>query len=400
MIPAIRKKYNDSFTELKYQQMIADVQESFPGSIEFRLAETPVFLDAVSKAKFIEAGDAICSVITAPDFRDITQKALQQVATPPNEEGLPDCLVMDFAMCQDAEGSIYPKLIELQGFPSLFALEIMHDKAFRNNFSIPSGYSPYLNGLNEHSYLHFFEKTIKGTKNKKTVLLELFPDQQKTKLDFYLTQQYIQIPIVCVSELIAIGNELFYERDGIQHAIERIYNRVVWDELPKQPIEIQEKANLLLQNLSIEWVNHPNHYYRISKYLMPFLQNPFVPNTVFLSELNPIPSDLENYVLKPLFSFAGQGVIIDVEPHHIKDIADPENWILQEKVAYSSGLVTPTGNAKVEIRLFYFLDKTTGKYIATCNLARISKGKMIGVSYNNTATWVGGSIVYFETDSL
>jgi hypothetical protein len=400
MIPAIRQQYNDSFTELKYQQMIADIQKDFPGSIEFRLAETPVFIDAVSKDKFIQAGDAICSVITAPNFRAITQNALQNVATPPNEESLPDCLVMDFAICQDADGSIHPKLIELQGFPSLFALEMMHDKAFRASFSIPTGFTPYLNGLDEHSYLQFFEKTLKGTNNKKTVLLELFPDQQKTKLDFYLTQQCIHIPIVCVSEITTNGNQLFYERDGIQYPIERIYNRVVWDELPKQPIEIQEKANLLLQDLAIEWVNHPNHYYRISKYLMPFLQNPFVPKTVFVSALDTIPSDLENYVLKPLFSFAGQGVIIDVEPHHISDITNPENWILQEKVDYSNGLVTPTGNAKVELRLFYFLDKSTGKYIATCNLARISKGKMIGVSYNNTATWVGGSIAYFEADSL
>ena len=400
MIPAIRQQYNDSFSAVKYQQMIADIQKDFPGSIEFRLAETPVFLDAVSKAKFIEAGDAICSIITAPNFRAITQKALQHVATPPNEENLPDCLVMDFAICQHADGSIHPKLIELQGFPSLFALEMMHDKAFRANFSIPTGYSPYLNGLDEQSYLHFFEKTVKGTNNKKTVLLELFPDQQKTRLDFYLTQQCIHIPIVCVSEIIVIGKQLFYERNGIQYPIERIYNRIVWDELPKQPIEIQEKANLLLQDLAIEWVNHPNHYYRISKYLMPFLQNSFVPKTVFVSELDAIPNDLENYVLKPLFSFAGQGVIIDVASNHISDIASPENWILQEKVEYSSGLVTPTGNAKVELRLFYFLDKSTEKYIATCNLARISKGKMVGVSYNNTATWVGGSIAYFETTHL
>jgi hypothetical protein len=193
-----------------------------------------------------------------------------------------------------------------------------------------------------------------------------------------------------------LGDKLFYERNGNRYPIERIYNRVVWDELNKQSNEIQDKANLLLQNLEIEWVSHPNHYYRISKFLMPYLNNDFVPKTIFLSELKSIPSDLKNYVLKPLFSFAGQGVIIDVEPFHIKDIQDPEQWILQEKVEYSLGLVTPTGNAKVEVRLFYFLDKSNGKYIATLNLARISKGKMIGVNFNNTASWVGGSIAYFE----
>ena len=398
MIPAIRKAYNEAFTAEKYQQMIADTQNNFPDSIEFRLAETPVFLNKAAKAKFLQAGEAICSVITAPNFQEITQNALKHVATPPNESSLPDCIVMDFAVCQDSDGEIYPKLIELQGFPSLFALEMMHDKAFQKNFTIPDGYSPYLNNLDTKSYLHFFEKIIKGTEGKKTVLLELFPDQQKTKIDFYLTQQLIKIPIVCVSEILTIGDKLYYERDGQLYPIERLYNRVVWDELSKQSNEIQNKANLLLQNLAVEWVSHPNHYYRISKFLMPFLKTAFVPKTFFVAELESIPLDLEHYVLKPLFSFAGQGVIIDVEPHHIKDINDPENWILQEKVEYSSGLITPTGNAKVEVRLFYFLDKLNNKYIATCNLARISKGKMIGVSYNNTATWVGGSIVYFEKD--
>ena len=396
MIADIRQAYNRSFTTEKYQQMIVDTQNNFPGSIEFRLAETPVFLNLSTKEKFLEAGEAICSVITAPNFQEITRNALKHVATPPNETLLPECIVMDFAVCQDTSGNAYPKLIELQGFPSLFALEIMHNKAFQQNFSIPKGFSPYLNDLDEHSYLQLFEKIIKGTEGKKTVLLELFPDQQKTRIDFYLTQQYLQIPIVCVSEIMILGDKLFYERNGNRYPIERIYNRVVWDELNKQSNEIQDKANLLLQNLEIEWVSHPNHYYRISKFLMPYLNNDFVPKTIFLSELKSIPSDLKNYVLKPLFSFAGQGVIIDVEPFHIKDIQDPEQWILQEKVEYSLGLVTPTGNAKVEVRLFYFLDKSNGKYIATLNLARISKGKMIGVNFNNTASWVGGSIAYFE----
>ena len=396
MISKIREKYNTEFTELKYHQLLNEIQIDFPGSIEFRLAETPIFLDKATKQQFVNAGDDICSFIINPDFKEITKNAFKHVATPPNEDALPECIVMDFAICEDEIGTIQPKLIELQGFPSLFGFEYYHDLAFRNQFSIPAGFSPYLNGLNSISYKTFLEKIIKGTQNKQTVLLELFPDLQKTKIDFYLTQKLINIPIVCLSEILTIGNKLYYEKDGITYPIERIYNRVVWDELLKQPKSIQEKANLLLQNLDIEWVSHPNHYYRISKYLMPYLDMKFVPKTVFLSQLNSHPSNLSNYVLKPLFSYAGQGVIIDVESHHIHEIRDPENWILQEKVTYCNCLVTPSGNAKAEIRLFYFLDKEVGKYKATCNLARISKGKMIGVSYNNTANWVGGSIVYFE----
>jgi hypothetical protein len=398
MNPAVRKEYNTAFTEKKYQQMIADICEGIPGGIDFRLAETPVFIDIALRDQLLVAGKEIGNYITGPTFKESTQHALKQVATPPNETELPDCIVMDFAICSNEQGQLFPQLIELQGFPSLFGFETRHDQAFQNNFNLPKGYSPYLNDYDEKTYLAFLSTIIKGKENKHTVLLELFPHEQKTKIDFYITQQILNIPIVCVSELIVVENKLFYERAGIQYPIERIYNRVVWDEINKQSAAIQAKVNLLLADLDIEWVTHPNHFYRISKYLLPLLRSKYVPSAYFLSELTELPRQLENYVLKPLFSFAGQGVIIDVQASDLLDIQDPENWILQEKVSYAPTLDTPTGPAKTEIRLFYFLDKKRNKYIATLNLARISKGKMIGVAYNANATWVGGSIAYFEQD--
>jgi hypothetical protein len=270
--------------------------------------------------------------------------------------------------------------------------------AFRKNFEIPNGYSPYLNNFDGETYLSFLSKTIKGNNSKHTVLLELFPNKQKTKIDFYITQHLLNIPIVCLTEVFVRGNQLYYHRDGKDFQIERVYNRIVWDELGKQNQNIQEKGKLLLKPLDIEWVTHPNHYYRISKFLLPLLSSPYVPKAYFLSALSTMPNPLSNYVLKPLFSFAGQGVIIDVQQADIDRIKDPENWILQEKVNYAPVIETPTGAAKTEIRLFYFLDTLTQKYIATLNLSRISKGKMIGVSYNANATWVGGSIAYFESN--
>ncbi len=398
MKPAVRKEYNTAFTKIKYQQMIADICEGIPGGIDFRLAETPVFIDAALRDQLLAAGKEIGDYITGSAFKEHTQDAFKQVATPPNENALPDCIVMDFAICSNEQGQLFPQLIELQGFPSLFGFETKHHHAFQNNFTLPKGYSPYLNNYNEKTYLEFLSTVIKGNENKHTVLLELFPHEQKTKIDFYITQQLLNIPIVCVSELIVIENKLFYERAGIQYPIERIYNRVIWDEINKQTAAIQAKANLLLENLDVEWVTHPNHFYRISKYLLPLLKSKFVPNAYYLSELTELPWQLENYVLKPLFSFAGQGVIIDVQASDLHSIQNPENWILQEKVSYAPALDTPTGRAKTEIRLFYFLDKTRNEYIATMNLARISKGKMIGVAYNANATWVGGSIAYFEQD--
>ena len=108
------------------------------------------------------------------------------------------------------------------------------------------------------------------------------------------------------------------------------------------------------------------------------------------------PSTLGDYVLKPLFSFAGQGVVIDVTPEDIAAVEDPQNWILQRKVTYADVIKTPNEPAKAEIRIFYFWPKGAERPIATCNLTRISKGKMIGVRYNADKDWVGGSIAYFE----
>jgi hypothetical protein len=399
MITAIRNKYNEDFTDLKYQQMLADIAKGLPGTIEFRLAETPVFLDAKFKARLLEAGAEVCDFIKCPDFKTQTTPSFLHVETPPNETDLPACIVMDFAICMDAQEHPIPKLIELQGFPSLFGFEIRHHQAFEKYLFIPDNFTPYLNGYDDKSYLQFLSSIIKGSENKHTVLLELFPHEQKTKIDFYITDELLSVPIVCLSELFVQQQDLFYKRDGVERKIERIYNRIVWDELEKQSAAIQEKGRLLLQPLNIEWVTHPSQFYRISKYLLPLLDSAFVPKAYFLSALKSMPTDLENYVLKPLFSYAGQGVIIDVKQADISNIQDPENWILQEKVAYAPVILTPTGPAKAEIRLFYFLDQNTNQYIATLNLARISKGKMIGVSYNANATWVGGSIAYFESSN-
>jgi hypothetical protein len=396
MIPSIRAIYNQQFSDKKYHDMLSDIVQLNHGALDFRLAETPIFIDVISKNKLLKAGDDICAFITSADFISKTEMSFSQVATPPNENTLPCCIVMDFAICKNKKNEIEPKLIELQGFPSLFGFEVFHDQAFQKHFEMPNGYSPYLNGYNTESYLSYLNQIICGDQNKHTVLLELYPHQQKTKIDFYCTQQLINIPIVCLSEIFTEGCELFYTREGIKKRIDRIYNRIVWDEIDKQSIEMKERAQLLLQDLKLEWVTHPNHYYRISKYLMPFLNSDAVPLTQFLNKLTAIPSDLENYVLKPLFSFAGQGVMIDVRQIDIAAIKDPENWILQQKVEYAPVIETPSGPAKTEVRLFYFRDQPSQKYKATLNLARISKGKMIGVSYNANSDWVGGSLAYFE----
>ncbi len=398
MIKALRLDYNNGFLESHYLNMLSELSNQAPDKLAFRIAETPIFIDAVTKNALLKAGDEINAFITSDAFEEKTKNSFSSIITPPNENPLPGCIVMDFALCKNNNNEVVPKLIELQGFPSLFGFEVMHDIAFRNNFDIPKGFSPFLNNYHQESYLVHLRKLIKGDHEKHTILLELFPEKQKTKIDFEITQKLIDIPVVCVTELMKEGNHLYYLRNNKKYIIERIYNRVIWDEIEKQSSAVKEKATLLSTNVSLEWVTHPNHYYRISKFILPFLNSSFVPKAAFLSDLKKLPDNLNEFVLKPFFSFAGQGVLIDVTKSDIEKIQDPQNWIIQEKVEYAPIIETPTGPAKTEIRLFYFWDDKANKYIATLNLARLSKGKMIGVSYNANATWVGGSIAYFENN--
>ena len=400
MIPKIRAAFNAQFTNERYANYLTILNEQFKDQIPFRIAETPVFVDKVFKQSMLEAGDYICQFITDPSFTSKTNQAIPADLHVPNEQPLPTCLVIDFAIAKGKDGKFLPQLIELQGFPSLFAFEILQSNAIEKAYAIPNGFAPFLNGYNANSYLEFLSTTIKGNNELHTILLEIKPYEQKTRLDLLLTEAWFNVPIVCLSEIYLKNNLLYYTKNGIEYKIDRIYNRVVYDELLHQGNSMIEQFKLLQYAEDIEWVNHPHHFFRISKYILPLLKHPAIPEAFLLETCIQSKAlyklDLNEYICKPLFSYGGQGVMLDLTIEAIQDIKDPSNWILQKKVTYAPAIETPTGLAKAEIRLFYFWDKKLQKYIATNNLTRISKGAMIGVSYNDTATWIGGSISYFE----
>jgi hypothetical protein len=397
MIPSIRKKYNQSFSNNTYEQFLQKLHAHFPGQIEFRVAETPVFVPKDFKNIMLDTCDFIIDYIKSPAFNQQSAKAIPAHLKVPGKEKWPEFIAFDFGICQNAAGELEPQLIEMQGFPSLFGYEIINDQEIRNHFSIPANFSGYLSDMDQTSYINLLKKIIlNGNDPANVILLELFPQKQKTRIDFYCTQKYIGIKPVCLTELIVEGKELFYLNEGVKTKINRVYNRIIFDELEQQPQEIKELGKILFQELDISWCPHPNWFYRISKYTLPFLHHPNIPATYFLHEIKQLPTDLENYVLKPLFSFAGQGVIIDLTLADIEKIQDPENWILQKKVNYSPAIETPDTGAKAEIRLFYFWEPGTERPIPVNNLGRLSKGQMIGVRYNQDKEWVGGSRAFFE----
>jgi len=395
MIKELRQQFNDNFTKEKYEAYVKQIEALHPGALDFRNAETPIFIPKDFTKKMLDACEDIIDVIVDEKFIALTERGIPADAKVPNQNKHSHFIAFDFGICQDASGALEPQLIEMQGFPTLFAFQAFHSEITAAYAHVPANFSAYLNGYDKASYLQLFKEIVVGDLDTENViLLEIYPDQQKTRIDFYCTEEVLGIKTVCLTKLIAEGNKLFYDNNGVKTLIKRIYNRLIFDDLQKQ--EGLGDIIDLTKDYDVEWVPHPNWFYRISKFTLPFINNPHVPKTYFLNELKQVPADLENYVLKPLFSFAGMGVVIDVTQEDIDGVKDPENWILQRKVQYADVIKTPDVPAKAEIRLFYFWKDGWARPKAVHNLSRLSKGKMIGTRYNKDKEWVGGSVAFFE----
>lgn len=396
MVPSIREAYNAAFTAEKYEGFLKDLHSAWPGQIDFRVAETAIFVPKDFTTKMLDACENIVDIIADPKFSELTKHAIPSNVRVPGENKHSHFIAFDFGICINEAGEYEPQLIEMQGFPTLFGYEVLLDDVYHRHFDIPAGFHSYLGGYNRESYLQLLKEIIvKDHAPEHVILLEIFPRKQKTRIDFYCTEAYTGIKMVCLTELIKEGKKLYYLNEGKKTEVKRIYNRVIFDDLQQQPADVQEKGKIFFEELDVEWCPHPNWFYRISKYTLPLIRHPYVPPTFFLDEIKQIPADLENYVLKPLFSFAGQGVIIDVTQSDIDQVKDPENWILQKKVKYADVIQTPDIPAKAEIRIFYFWKDGALRPVPTNNLARLSKGKMVGVRYNKDKEWVGGTFCLF-----
>lgn len=397
MIPQLRQTYNAAFSEEKYQEFVNGIHVDWPNQLEFRVAETPVFVPKALKNKLIEACESFVDVIVGPHFKTQTQNAIPAGQEVPNENAHSSFLAIDFAICKDIDGELTPQLIELQGFPSIFGFQSYVTEKFRQYFPIPADFSNYFSGATTQAeYIAKLKDVIVGDENPENViLLEIYPEQQKTRIDFTVTEAFLGVKAVCYTKIKKRGRELFYDNEGREIKINRIYNRLIFDDLGNFP-DLQTEFNLT-DDVDVTWVGHPNWFFRVSKYTLPFLKSPYVPETRFVSEYDgDFPADLENYVLKPLFSFAGSGVKIHVKPEDIKAISDPENWILQRKVNYESVVQAPDGLVKCEIRMLYVWEDSAPRPELLTSLSRLSRGEMIGVRFNKDFTWVGGSTCFYE----
>lgn len=397
MISKVRDAFNDNFQKEYYEKLQLDVTDALGEACAFRISETPVFISKEIKNKVFEACDSILDQIWKLDMDYIRDTFMPKHLQSPSPLGKPHFLAIDFGLCNDEDGNISPQLIELQAFPSLMYYQPYLGKAFLRNYpNIPKkGFHYFFNKYNEEDYYNMLNNTILGNENRENVILmELFPEKQKTRIDFWATKEKLGIEVVCITQVIKEGKKLFYIKDGQKIAIHRIYNRVIFDDMQRLK-DIKTNFNLF-DDVDIEWITHPDWFFMVSKCIMPMLEHKYIPKSYYLNDI-PENLDYSQYVLKPLFSFAGQGINLNPNKEIVSQIKDKQNYLLQRKVNYSPLIKTNTAkNSQVELRILFIWDESINKLIPTINLTRMGKGGLINVSHNTNETWIGSSISFFE----
>jgi hypothetical protein len=389
MIPTLRQAFNASFTQEKYDRLRREMTTRCGMEIPFALCETPCFFPSALVDRMGEDGKALIrQLVDSPEYHKRSQASIPARFRVPNETAHPMFIQVDFGLVRDAAGDLQPKLVELQAFPSLYAYQPVLSQAYMDVFELDPNLRYFLSGLDSASYKQLLsEAIVAGHDPANVILMEVHPDEQKTRPDFLLTEKLLGIRTVCITRILKQGRRLFYDEGGQQVPIERIYNRAIVDELERKGIALPFDFR---DDLDVEWAGHPNWYFRISKYSIPYLKHPSVPRTWFLDQRTEVPADLENFVLKPLYSFAGLGVVIAPSRKDIDAIptAKRGEYILQERLNFTPVVTTPHGMTKVELRIMYvWLDELR----PVLTIVRMGRGLMMGVDQNKNMVWVGSS---------
>jgi hypothetical protein len=389
MIPSYRHDFNSRFTPEKYGQLRREMALRCGMEVPFALCETPCFFPQALVERMGEDGKALIrQLVENPEYIARSEASIPAEFRVPNESAHPMFIQVDFGLVRDSAGELQPKLVELQAFPSLYAFQSVLSQAYIDVFELDRQLQYFLTGLDSADFQRLMRDAIlAGHDPANVVLMEVYPEEQKTRPDFLLTEKLLGIRTVCITKIHKQGRRLFYEAAGKRVQIERIYNRTIVDELERKGVVLPFDFR---DELDVEWAGHPNWYFRISKYSIPYLNHPSVPRTWFLDKLPEVPSDLENFVLKPLYSFAGLGVVIPPSRADIEAIpaAKRSAYILQERLNFAPVVETPYGPTKVELRIMYvWLDQL----VPVLTVARMGRGLMMNVDHNKNQAWVGSS---------
>jgi hypothetical protein len=393
MISEIRREFNARFTEARYQAYVTELERRCGTKVEFHLSETPCFFGTELIDELVGASRGLLhQLLDNPEYRSAADNAVPPEFRIPNGEPLPNFVQVDFGLLQTPDG-LEARLVELQAFPSLYGFQVAMAEAAIHAYEL-KGVTPFIHDTPRDEYLALMKRIIVGGHDpNEVVLLEIDPRHQKTLPDFVVTEQLWGVRAVDVRSVVKRGSRLYYDRDGRETRIARVYNRVIPDELQHKHVTLPFDYR---DALDLEWGGGPDWFFRVSKFGIPWLRHPWVPRARYLSDVKTLPADRDNYLLKPLFSFSGGGIIFAPTDEQIAAIpaAERANYILQERINFTPTIDTPHGPTKAEIRIMMVLDGHDGNrphYRAVMPLIRMGRGKMMGVDYNKGLQWVGAS---------
>jgi hypothetical protein len=391
MIPALREEFNRNFTPQKYQDFLDSLAKVCGTPIGFRVSETPCFTPKVLLDQMAQYGhDLVMQLLTNPKYLRVSDKTVPPEYNVANESPRPMFVSVDFGLVRNAKGGLDPKLVELQAFPSLYGYQAFSAQQYIDSYGLRNDLGIYLGGFNHSTYSQLMRDVIVGNHDPENVILmEIDPEHQKTLPDFLITKKELGIAIVDILSLKKRGKKLFYTKDGRETEVQRIYNRCIVEELERKGVTLPFD---LREQLDVEWAGHPNWYFRISKFSIPYLNHRCVPKTWFLDENPTVPDDNQNYLLKPLYSFAGSGIKFAPTEADIDAIPAGErhNYIMQERMRFEPVIATPHGMTQMETRIMYAWPER-GELTALLPLVRMGRGMMMGVDHNRDLEWVGGS---------
>ena len=394
MSQELRRWFNANWTPEKYRRFLEGLDADTDSHVDFRVSETPCFFEEELAERMCESGISLLKqVVGNPEYHAISEQAIPAAYRVPREAAQPMFVQVDYGVVRDAQGNLLPRLVEIQGFPSLYGLQPLMAEHYKSAYGLPADIKYLLQNLSRDEYNALLRRAIVGGHDPENViLLEIDPERQKTRADFHATERITGIRTVDIRALKQEGNKLFYEGEGGRRIpIHRIYNRAIIDEL-----ERKGAADVFpwTTDLDVEWAGHPNWYFRLSKFTIPFLKHETVPEAQFFDRVDRLPEDPENWVLKPLYSFAGIGVIVGPTRAELEAVKDRSNYILQRRVKFDPVIETPHGMTHAEIRLmFVWLDGEEPLPVNT--IIRTGRGKMMGVDHNKGLEWVGASAAFY-----
>ncbi len=397
MLQPNRDRFNAHFTATQYANLLDRLTTETGTAIEFRVAETPCFFPQSLLNELAETGAALThQLLDNPAYMQASSQTIPERFHVPNENPQPNFMTVDFGLVRDPDGGLSPKLVELQAFPSIFGYQDILARQYIEAYNLDPNLTCYLDGLTGQTYWQLLHQVIVGDHDpENVVLLEIDPDSQKTLPDFHVHEDKLHIQTVDIAKLRKRGNRLFYQRAGREIPIHRIYNRAIVEELERKKIQLPFDYR---DSLDVEWAGHPNWYFRISKFSLPFLNHPSVPKAVFLDDwfdhrnTEGLPHQRDQLLLKPLYSFAGKGIQFAPTDADLNAIppADRHLYLLQQRVAFEPVIQTPHGPTQAEIRIMY-LWPDGGALQPAISLVRLGRGLMMGVDHNRDRQWVGSS---------